>query len=143
MKKIQSMMLLLLVAVMGMCVQSCGDDDNTSTGGDRISYVREDFSRTLKFEGRYFSEYNDETVNELPQTQKATLLSFVVSYKQADASLQLLIDGGTIPADAKVVSTYKKYLEDYLTEKGFEGYIKISKVRNGNSSEIGTIEFTK
>ena len=30
MKKIQSMMLMLLVAVMGMCVQSCGDDDNLS-----------------------------------------------------------------------------------------------------------------
>ncbi len=31
MKKIQSMMLMLLVAVMGMCVQSCGDDDNNSS----------------------------------------------------------------------------------------------------------------
>ena len=30
MKKIQSMMLMLLVAVMGLCVQSCGDDDNLS-----------------------------------------------------------------------------------------------------------------
>ena len=33
MKKIQSMMLMLLVAVMGMCVQSCGDD-NGPDGGD-------------------------------------------------------------------------------------------------------------
>ena len=31
MKKIQSMMLMLLVAVMGLCVQSCGDDDNNSS----------------------------------------------------------------------------------------------------------------
>ena len=31
MKKIQSMMLMLLVAVMGICVQSCGDDDNNSS----------------------------------------------------------------------------------------------------------------
>jgi len=30
MKKIQSMMLMLLVAVMGMCVQSCGDDESTT-----------------------------------------------------------------------------------------------------------------
>ena len=30
MKKIQSMMLMLLVAVMGLCVQSCGDDESTT-----------------------------------------------------------------------------------------------------------------
>ena len=34
MKKIQSMMLMLLVAVMGLCVQSCGSDDNGPDGGD-------------------------------------------------------------------------------------------------------------
>jgi hypothetical protein len=145
MKKIQSMMLMLLVAVMGMCVQSCGDDDdNTPSGYNSVAYVREDFSTTLKFQGRNMSAYADASVvAQLSQDDQLVLVAFLSSIKQADASLQALVDGGTIPADAKVISTYKKFIEDYLTEKGFEGIIKISKVRNGSSSEIGTIEFTK
>ena len=144
MKKIQSMMLMLLVAVMGMCVQSCGDDDNTPSGYNSVTYVREDFSTTLKFQGRNMSAYADASVvAQLSQNDQLVLVAFLSSIKQADASLQALVEGGTIPADAKVISTYKKFIEDYLTEKGFEGYIKISKVRNGSSSEIGTIEFTK
>jgi len=140
------MMLMLLVAVMGMCVQSCGDDDdNTPSGGyEKVGYVREDFSTTLKFQGRNMSAYADASVvAQLSQDDQLVLVAFLSSIKQADASLQALVDGGTIPADAKVISTYKKFIEDYLTEKGFEGIIKISKVRNGSSSEIGTIEFTK
>jgi hypothetical protein len=145
MKKIQSMMLMLLVAVMGMCVQSCGsDDDNTPSGYNSVTYVREDFSTTLKFQGRNMSAYADASVvAQLSQNDQLVLVAFLSSIKQADASLQALVEGGTIPADAKVISTYKKFIEDYLTEKGFEGNIKISKVRNGSSSEIGTIEFTK
>ena len=139
------MMLMLLVAVMGMCVQSCGsDDDNTPSGYNSVAYVREDFSTTLKFQGRNMSAYADASVvAQLSENDQLVLVAFLSSIKQADASLQALVDGGTIPADAKVISTYKKFIEDYLTEKGFEGYIKISKVRNGSSSEIGTIEFTK
>jgi hypothetical protein len=39
MKKIKSMMLLLLVAVMGMCVQSCGsDDDDNNTIKTHVYY---------------------------------------------------------------------------------------------------------
>lgn len=146
MKKIQSMMLMLLVAVMGMCVQSCGsDDDNTPSGGyEKIGYVRENFNNTLKFQGKNFSEYSkQETVAQLPESDQTVLLNFITSVKDADASLQEFVDGGVTAADSRVLSTYKKHLENFISGKGFEGYIKISKVRNGSSSEIGTIEFTK
>ena len=38
MKKIQSMMLMLLVAVMGMCVQSCGSDDDDNIIKTNVYY---------------------------------------------------------------------------------------------------------
>ena len=144
MKKIQTLMLMLLVAVMGMTVQSCGDDDNSTSGDNKVGYIREDFSKTLKFQDRYISEYSDEaTVKKLSEDQQMTLLAFFTAIKEADASLQTLVDGGTTPADAKVISTYKKYVEEFTNNKGFEGTIKITKVKNGTTSEVGTITFTK
>ena len=145
MKKIQSMMLMLLVAVRGRCVQSCGsDDDNTPSGYNSVADVREDFSKTLKFMDRYWSEYSNETIAaKLTAEERLLFLSFVAAVSQADASLQDLVNAGTTPADSKVLSTYKKYLEDYTSGKGFEGYIKITKVKNGDTSDVGTVTFTK
>jgi len=146
MKKIQSMMLMLLVAVMGMCVQSCGsDDDNTPSGGyEKIGYVRENFNNTLKFQGKNFSEYSkQETVAQLPESDQTVLLNFITSVKDADASLQEFVDGGVTAADSRVLSTYKKHLENFISGKGFEGYIKITKVKNGVTSDVGTVTFTK
>ena len=146
MKKIQSMMLMLLVAVMGMCVQSCGDDDdNTPSGGyEKVGYVREDFNNTLKFQGKYFSEYSkQETVAQLSESDQTVLLNFITSVKDADASLQEFVDGGVTAADSRVLSTYKKHLENFISGKGFEGYIKITKVKNGVTSDVGNVTFTK
>ena len=145
MKKIQSMMLMLLVAVMGMCVQSCGDDDNTPSGGyEKVGYVREDFNNTLKFQGKYFSEYSkQETVAQLPESDQMLLINFITSVKDADASLQEFVDGGATAADSRVLSTYKKHLENFISGKGFEGYIKITKTKNGDTSDVGTISFSK
>jgi len=145
MKKIQSMMLMLLVAVMGLCVQSCGDDDNTPSGGyEKVGYVREDFNNTLKFQGKNFSEYSKpETVAQLSESDQMLLLNFIASVKDADASLQEFVDGGVTAADSKVLSTYKKHLENFISGKGFEGYIKITKVKNGDKSDVGTVTFTK
>lgn len=145
MKKIQSMMLMLLVAVMGLCVQSCGDDDDTPSGGyEKVGYVREDFNNTLKFQGKYFSEYSkQETVAQLPESDQMLLLNFITSVKDADASLQEFVDGGATAADSRVLSTYKKHLESFISGKGFEGYIKITKVKNGVTSDVGTVTFTK
>ena len=146
MKKIQSMMLMLLVAVMGMCVQSCGsDDDNTPSGGyEKVGYVREDFNNTLKFQGKYFSEFSKpETVAQLSESDQMLLLNFLTSVKDADASLQEFVDGGATAADSRVLSTYKKHLENFISGKGFEGYIKITKTKNGDTSDVGTISFSK
>ena len=145
MKKIQSMMLMLLVAVMGLCVQSCGDDDNTPSGGyEKVGYVREDFNNTLKFQGKNFSEYSkQETVAQLPENDQMLLLNFITAVNDADASLQEFVDGGVTAADSRVLSTYKKHLENFISGKGFDGYIKITKVKNGTTSEVGTITFTE
>ena len=139
------MMLMLLVAVMGLCVQSCGDDDDTPSGGyEKVGYVREDFNNTLKFQGKYFSEYSkQETVAQLPESDQMLLLNFITSVKDADASLQEFVDGGATAADSRVLSTYKKHLESFISGKGFEGYIKITKVKNGVTSDVGTVTFTK
>ena len=139
------MMLMLLVAVMGLCVQSCGDDDNTPSGGyEKVGYMREDFNNTLKFQGKYFSEYSkQETVAQLSESDQMLLLNFITSVKDADASLQEFVDGGATAADSRVLSTYKKHLENFISGKGFEGYIKITKVKNGDTSDVGTVTFTK
>ena len=60
MKKIHSMMLMLLVAVMSLCVQSCSKEETTVPGSiERVTYTREDFSSSLKFQDRAMSAYAD------------------------------------------------------------------------------------
>ena len=145
MKKIHSMMLMLLVAVMSLCVQSCSKEETTIPGSiERVTYSREDFSSSLKFQDRAMSAYADvATVALLTQEQQQTLLAFFDAIKQGDSNLQSMVEGGTTPSDSKVLNAYKKYLEDFTSGKGFEGYIKITKTKNGDTSDVGTISFSK
>ena len=145
MKKIHSMMLMLLVAVMSLCVQSCSKEETTVPGSiERVAYTREDFSSSLKFQDRAMSAYADvATVALLTQEQQKTLLAFFDAIKQGDSNLQSMVDGGTTPSDSKVLNAYKKYMEAFTSGEGFEGYIKITKTKNGDTSDVGTISFSK
>ena len=76
MKKIQSMMLMLLVAVMGLCVQSCGDDESTTIKTnvyfkynrvDQLQYVKGQEATVKAFDkdlAGVLDAINNQTVTE-------------------------------------------------------------------------------
>ena len=76
MKKIQSMMLMLLVAVMSLCVQSCGDDESTTIKTnvyfkynrfDQLQYVKGQEATVQAFDkdlAGVLDAINNQTVTE-------------------------------------------------------------------------------
>ena len=76
MKKIQSMMLMLLVAVMSLCVQSCGDDESTTIKTnvyfkynrfDQLQYVKGQEATVQAFDkdlAGVLNAINNQTVTE-------------------------------------------------------------------------------
>jgi hypothetical protein len=52
MKKIQTMMLMLLVAMMGMCVQSCGSDDDDNIIKTNVYYKYDRFDQLQFVKGQ-------------------------------------------------------------------------------------------
>ena len=76
MKKIHSMMLMLLVAVMSLCVQSCGDDESTTIKTnvyfkynrfDQLQYVKGQEATVQAFDkdlAGVLDAINNQTVTE-------------------------------------------------------------------------------
>jgi len=85
MKKIQSMMLLLLVAVMGMCVQSCGDDDNTPSMSS--SYTM-NVVLDVKNKGSLSNEQLENLKNKFTQTGTAQYISDYAAKQASRAAIQ-------------------------------------------------------
>ena len=143
MKKIQSMMLMLLVVVMGMTIQSCEKEETKIVGGGVVTYSREPFTTTLKFKDVLCEEYqNPMVLAQLTQDELLVFNTFATLVSQADNSMKNLDSSNA--TDSNVLNIYKSYLKEYQSGKGFEGYIKITKSTNGGSpTEIGRITFTK
>ena len=140
MKKIQSMMLMLLVVVMGMTVQSCSKEE-TKISGSVVTYSRQAYNNTLKFKDRAVGDYLDPTVYaQLSQSEGTDLNNFIALVNAADETLKASSDA----TDSFVLNLYEGALKSYKSGKGFEGYIQITKSTNGGSStEVGRITFTK
>jgi len=141
MKKIQSMMLMLLVVVMGMTVQSCSKEETKIIDGGIVTYSRQAYNNTLKFKDRAVGDYLDPTVYaQLSQSEGADLNNFIALVNAADETLKASSDA----TDSFVLNLYEGALKSYKSGKGFEGYIQITKSTNGGSStEVGRITFTK
>ena len=74
MKKIQSMMLMLLVAVMGMCVQSCGDDESTTIKTNvYFKYNRVDQLQYVKGQEATVQAFDKDLAGVLDASNKQTV----------------------------------------------------------------------
>ena len=90
MKKIQSMMLMLLVAVMGMCVQSCGsDDDNTPSMSS--SYTM-NVVLDVKNKGSLSDEQLEMLKNKFTQTGTAQYISDYAAKQSSRTAVQAAYD---------------------------------------------------
>ena len=90
MKKIQSMMLMLLVAVMGMCVQSCGsDDDNTPSMSS--SYTM-NVVLDVKDKGSLSNEQLENLKNKFTQTGTAQYISDYAAKQSSRTAVQAAYD---------------------------------------------------
>lgn len=90
MKKIQSMMLMLLVAVMGMCVQSCGDDDD-NTPSMSSSYTM-NVVLDVKNKGSLSDEQLEMLKNKFTQTGTAQYISDYAAKQASRAAVQAAYD---------------------------------------------------
>lgn len=132
MKKFQSMMLMLLVAVMGMAVQSCGSDEETTTV--TYTYSRKPLNN-LTYNGKVLTSYTEAEVQA-----DAVLTSFGLALVEADQSLQ----NQSYVSESSIMSIYRNALSPFTSGKGFEGYVLLVKQRTGgNEEELGRITFTK
>lgn len=132
MKKIQSMMLMLLVAVMGMCVQSCTKEETTTIG---YVYSRQPLTELL---------YNDKAMTSMTEEDilaDQTLAAFGIALQAADNSAKQLVGAS---GDA-FMNIYKNAFASFTSGKGFEGYILFTKSKLGSDyqEELGKITFTK
>ena len=137
MKKIQAMMLMLLVVVMGMSVQSCTKEETTIGGvGVTVTWGRENPAYTIKYLGKYYAEYLTEAgMSQLSESERAVLNAFAIAVSEADKE----IDNSYNLTDSQVLNIYNTKVAPFKSGKGFEGYLLITK----NSSELGRITFTK
>lgn len=90
MKKIQTMLLMLLVAVMGMCVQSCGsDDDNTPSMSS--SYTM-NVVLDVKNKGSLSNEQLEMLKNKFTQTGTAQYISDYAAKQSSRTAVQAAYD---------------------------------------------------
>ena len=133
MKKVQTLMLMLLVAVMGMTVQSCSKEETKTISGE-TEYFRKPLT-DLNYKGKKVTDYTAQEV-----AGDEVLGAFAVALSSADASMGSLSYG----SDATIMKIYQNAMADFTYGKGFEGYILITKSDSGGSEkEVGRITFTK
>ena len=90
MKKIHSMMLMLLVAVMSLCVQSCGsDDDNTPSMSS--SYTM-NVVLDVKNKGSLSNEQLEMLKNKFTQTGTAQYINDYAAKQASRAAVQAAYD---------------------------------------------------
>ena len=125
-------MLMLLVAVMSLCVQSCSKEETTTV---TFVYSRQPLTE-LSYNGKAMTSMTEEYI-----LADETLTAFGISLQAADQSAQKL-DGAN---DNTFMNIYRSAFSSFTSGKGFEGYILFTKKKNGsdNTEEIGRITFTK
>ena len=126
-------MLMLLVAVMGMCVQSCGSDSDTTI----VTYV---YSRQPLTN----VSYNGKAMTSMTEAEilaDVTLTEFAIALQSADASAKQLVTA----SENDFLNIYRNAFAPFTSGKGFEGYILFTKTKSGSDKEeeLARITFTK
>ena len=143
MKLFAKMLLMLLVAVMGMSVQSCSKEE-TKIVNSQVAYGRGDGS-TIYYGDKslstiiYLSSANPQTVTE---AEAAAVLALNSAVTAADQELQSY---GAM-TDSQAIKIYQNALKSFVSGKGYSGYLPIYRYDEGkeeNKTEIGRITFSE
>lgn len=138
MKKIQVMMFMLLVATMGITVQSCSKEETTIKYVN-VAYGRGDLS-TIYYENRDLVTIAGDP-ESLSDEDAEKVLGLLNAIKSADQSMESSsFDSMT---DKKAVSIYQTALSSFVTGKGFSGYLLIFKIEDNKKTEIGRVTFSE
>jgi hypothetical protein len=143
MKVLSKMLLMLLVAVMGLGVQSCTKEETTIVT-TRVTYQRGDCSNVYYKGKNLMTIYNQASTNPQAVTdEEATALSVMNSALSAG---DRALDSYDVLSDSQVMDIYKTAMKLLVSGEGYSGYLPIYRFDDGkeeNKKEIGRITFTE
>lgn len=144
MKLLSNMLLMLLVAVMGMSMQSCSKEETKIVNPTDVGYGRGELSTV------YYGQKSVMTIvttaisspQSVSEKEYTAALLFTSAVKDGDDELQSY----AAMTDNQAVSIYQKALKSFTSGKGFSGYLPIyrfDKNSEANKKEIGRISFSE
>ena len=127
-------MLMLLVAVMGLSVQSCSKEE---TKVANVSYGRSNLAN-VSYGGKSVVEIALST--SPTEEEKAAVSALNTALNAGDQELK---NSGAM-TDSQAVKIYKNAMKSLLSGKGYSGYFIIYRYDgDDNEKEIGRITFTE
>ena len=144
MKLLSKMLLMLLVAVMGMSLQSCSKEETSIVNPTSVGYGRGELSTVYYGQKSVMTiitmaASNPKSVSE-EEFAAATLLANAVS--SGDNELQ----NWAYMSDDKAIQIYQQALKSLTSGKGYSGYLPIYRFeenKEANKKEIGRITFSE
>ena len=135
---------MLLVAVMGMSLQSCSKEETSIVNPTSVGYGRGELSTVYYGQKSVMTiitmaASNPKSVSE-EEFVAATLLANAVS--TGDNELQ----NWAYMSDEKAVQIYQQALKSLTSGKGYSGYLPIYRFeenKEANKKEIGRITFSE
>ena len=128
-------MLMLLVAVMGLSVQSCSKEETKVVNPSNVSYGRGNLANV---------SYGGKSVVDIALSSSRTK-----EEDDAVSALNKALNAGdqelkTATMDSEAVKIYKNAMKELLSGKGYSGYFIIYRYDgDDNEKEIGRITFTE
>ena len=130
-------MLMLLVAVMGLSVQSCSKEETKVVNPTNVAYGRSDLAN-VSYGGKSVVEIALST--SPTEEEKAAVSALNTALNAGDQELK---NSGAM-TDSQAVKIYKNAMKSLLTGKGYSGYFIIYRYDgDDNEKEIGRITFTE
>ena len=133
-------MLMLLVAVMGLSVQSCSKEETKVVNPTKVAYGRGELSTI------YYGQKSVMTIitmaasgsQSVTEKEAKAAIDFANAVKTGDDELK------TATMDSEAVKIYKNALKSLVSGQGFSGYLPIYRYDgDDNEKEIGRITFTE
>ena len=135
-------MLMLLVAVMGLSVQSCSKEETKVVNPTKVAYGRGELSTI------YYGQKSVMTIitmaasgsQSVTEKEAKAAIFFANAVKTGDDELK----SSAALTDSQAVKIYKNAMKSLVSGQGFSGYLPIYRYdEDDNEKEIGRITFTE
>ncbi len=144
MKLFSKMLLMLLVAVMGMSLQSCSKEETKIVNPTSVGYGRGELSTVYYGQKSVMSIITMAASNPKSVTEEeaAAALVFTNAVKAGDDEL----NNYAVMTDSQALKIYQNALKSLTSGKGYSGYLPIYRFddnKESNKKEIGRINFSE